>query len=167
MNVKLNLGGNEKFEGGPGSLLLKNFTNVDINHWEGVDIVCDVRNMYGWKDESVAEIRASHLIEHFERHEIPGVLQEWRRILVPGGLLRIYCPNAEKIAYNYSRGVISGSEFNRLLFGNQTYGENYHKIAIDRTILDDWLRKAGFRIIGRDPRPKAYKYDLGIQAIKQ
>jgi predicted SAM-dependent methyltransferase len=164
--LKLNLGGVEKFEGGPNSLLLKGFTNIDIRKLPGVDIVCDITNLSMFKDNSVDEIRASHVIEHIPPDKIISTLQEWKRILKIEGLLRIYCPDAEKITKDFVEDRIDCKEFSRLLFGNQEYGENVHRLAIDRERLDDLVIKVGFTIISRNPRPNAYLYDLGVQCKK-
>jgi len=165
--VKLNLGGTEKQEGGPNSPFLEGFTNIDIRgDLLGVDIVHDITSLPMFKDETVSEIRVSHTIEHIHPNNLIKALNEWYRILIPNGLLRIYCPDAEKIAKDFIEGKISCEEFSRLLFGNQEYGENVHRLAMDRKRLDELIESAGFEIISRNSRPNAYKYDLGVQAKK-
>ena len=164
--LKLNLGGVEKFEGGSDSALLEEFTNIDIRDLPGVDIVCDITKLLMFKDNTVDEIRASHCIEHISLNLIINVLKEWHRVLKVGGLLRIYCPDAKKIAQDFVENKIDCVEYGRLLFGNQDYKENCHMLAIDRQRLDELVISAGFKIIGRDPRPNAYPYDLGVQCRK-
>jgi len=164
--LKLNLGGAEKYEGGPGSPILIGFTNIDIRNLPGVDIIHDITDLPMFKDDSVDEIRISHTIEHIHPNKIIKTLAEWYRILKSEGVLRIYCPDAEKIAKDYIEGKIPCAEFSRLLFGNQEYGENVHRLTFDRKRLDDLVESAGFEIGGRDPRSNAYFYDLGVQAKK-
>ena len=164
--IKLNLGGVEKQEGGLGSPVLIDFTNIDIRNLPGVDIIHDITDLPMFQDDSVDEIRVSHVIEHIPTDKIIKTLAEWYRILKSDGLLRIYCPDAEKIAEDYIEGKIPCVEFSRLLFGNQEYGENVHRLSFDRKRLDDLVESTGFEIVGRDPRPNAYFYDLGVQAKK-
>lgn len=164
--MKLNLGGVEKYEGGSGTKELIGFINVDIRRIEGVDVVCDIRKLFFCEDESIDEIRASHVIEHINPWEIPDTILEWKRVLKTGGLLRIYCPDANVICAAYVKRLIDSREFSRLMFGNQDYDENYHKAAYNRTRLDNLLEEAGFEIVGRNSRPSAYFYDLGVQALK-
>lgn len=163
--VKLNLGGNEKLEGGIGSPPLEDFINVDINNWPGVDIISDVRKL-PFDVESVDEIRASHIIEHFCFDESQQLIIYWASLLKKGGLLRLYCPDARKISEAFCMGYIESKEFSKKMFGAQTYSENYHKVAVDRKILNDWVEKANLKIIGMNPRPNAYPFDMGVQAIK-
>ena len=114
--VKLNLGGAEKREGGGASPLLEGFTNVDIRDLPGVDIVHDITNLPMFEDASVDEIRVSHAIEHLSPDKIMNALQEWYRILKPGGLLRIYCPDAHKLTQDYVSGRIDCEKFSYQLF---------------------------------------------------
>lgn len=47
-----------------------------------------------WEDDSVGGILASHFLEHFDTQFALKILAECRRILAPGGCLRISVPNA-------------------------------------------------------------------------
>lgn len=43
--------------------------------------------------ETVDSIYSSHMIEHLDRHEAAAFLTECRRVLKPGGVLRLSAPN--------------------------------------------------------------------------
>lgn len=47
-----------------------------------------------WGPDSVDAIYASHLLEHFARHEIEAVLREWARVLKKEGTIHILVPDA-------------------------------------------------------------------------
>src|SRR3954447_24836766 len=55
-------------------------------------------------DASVDAVRASHVLEHFPRAQVPAVIAEWVRVLKPGGELKIAVPDFEKIAVGYVDG---------------------------------------------------------------
>ncbi len=55
-------------------------------------------------DDSVDELRASHLFEHFGHHYAQQVLLDWKRVVKPGGLIKIAVPDFEKIAQMYLDG---------------------------------------------------------------
>ena len=42
-----------------------------------------------YPDNSVSEIRASHVLEHFSFKGVVDVLADWVRVLQPGGIVRI------------------------------------------------------------------------------
>ena len=163
--IKLNLGGNEKLEGGSGSPELTGFINVDARCMNNIDVVADIRKL-PFQNKSVDEIRASHVIEHISVNDIPGTLAEWNRVLKIGGILRVYCPDALKIMQARVTERITQEQASRLIFGNQNYKENLHRIALDRGMLERFLLQAGFQIVSRDPRPKSYQLDLGVQCVK-
>lgn len=77
--MKLNLGG--------GQLPLDGFLNVDM--CEGADIRHDLRNPLPFDEQSIDEIMAVHLIESFHKWELKNILQDWFRVLKPGGKLTI------------------------------------------------------------------------------
>lgn len=47
-----------------------------------------------WQSDTVDAIYASHLLEHFARHEIDAVLCEWARVLKPGAPIHLLVPDA-------------------------------------------------------------------------
>ena len=59
--------------------------------------------MYGKYNlsNSVDLIYASHVIEYFDRDGVKNLLQEWIRVLKPGGKLRLAVPNFEAMANLY------------------------------------------------------------------
>ena len=54
-------------------------------------------------DGAAALVYASHVFEYFDRQEAPLVLREWRRVLRPGGVLRLAVPDFEAVARLYLR----------------------------------------------------------------
>lgn len=56
----------------------------------------DATNLY-WFNEGVLDyVFSSHLLEDFSREEIPGILQEWLRVLKPGGNIVLYMPDQQR-----------------------------------------------------------------------
>lgn len=164
--MRLNLGGNEEFDGGSGSPRLVGFFNVDARPMSNVHYVLDIRSLpEGWLN-SVDEIRASHVIEHMTYEDALVTVRHWAAVLKIGGLLRIYCPNFKKIACDYEGGIIDIDLFSRLVFGDQTYDLNLHRAAYDQDRLCWLVTNAGLKIVGTNPRPNAYEYDMGVQAIR-
>src|SRR5574342_1420730 len=84
--LKLDLGcGTRKKEG---------FSGVDAQHFEGVDLVVDLRKTpWPWADNSVAEVHCSHFLEHLTGAERIGFFNELYRVLVPGGKCQIIVPH--------------------------------------------------------------------------
>jgi SAM-dependent methyltransferase len=86
--VRLNLGCGDK--------ILPGYVNVDVAEARAgkrPDMLCDLHALTPFQDNSVDEILSVHVVEHFWRWEVVGVLREWVRVLKGGGLMALECPN--------------------------------------------------------------------------
>ena len=140
--MKLHIGCGEKY--------LPGWKHLDARKFPHVDYVTDkLDNLNMFADNSVEEIYACHVLEHFTRAEIAwGALNEWNRILKVGGVLRIAVPDFEAIVEEYlsSRNLelVMG-----LLYGGQNYKYNFHYQTYDFKRLSDLLTRARFSEIER------------------
>lgn len=93
-----------------------------------------------YADESVDEIYASHVLEHFPHGQVQDVLVDWVRVLKPGGRLRVAVPDWDK--------VIEAPDPIPYMFGGQTDEDDYHKTAFSRQGLGYLLQRSG--LVGVD-----------------
>lgn len=138
--MKLHLGcGDKRIDG---------FINIDLRASNNVDIVDDVATLQQINNNSVELIYASHVLEHFGRHEYTKVLKRWCECLKPGGVLRLAVPDFEAVVKRYGK---SGNllELRGLLYGGQNYKYNYHYCAHDFHTLQSDLMDLGFTNIRR------------------
>jgi len=107
----------------------------------------DITNL-PYDDNLVDVIYASHVIEYFDRTEIKSILQEWYRVLRPGGVLRVAVPDFLKLSWVYqdtkNLDNILGPLFGKMPMGDQTI---YHKTVYDFKSLKDLLQSLGFNDI--------------------
>jgi len=98
--VKINIG--------CGPMVLDGWTNCDIQVSPKAprppEILCDVKSI-PLEDECADVVMALHLLEHFYQWEAPAVVQEWRRLLKPGGKLILELPNLEAACRNLLKGM--------------------------------------------------------------
>lgn len=81
--IKLNLGS--------GGDYINGYVNVDL-YADRADERYDVAKL-PHADNSVDEIRAYHVIEHFDYMAAHDVLKEWHRVLKPNGLIKLETPD--------------------------------------------------------------------------
>ena len=124
---------------GAGSIELPGFTPVDRKLGQEAFPL-------DYEDESVDEIYASHVLEHFTHSEVPQVLENWVAKLKVGGTLRIAVPDFEHIARLYLQGSADNLVYG-YLYGGQTDGNDFHKAGFDHERLFYALRGAGLRNI--------------------
>lgn len=106
--MKLNVGcGNRRIEG---------YTGVDIVARGAAEIVAPAHRI-PLPDHSVDIIFACHLWEHFYLWECEKVIQEWMRLLKPGGRLTLELPNLIKCCENLiSKRMVGGKDPNQLSY---------------------------------------------------
>lgn len=124
----------------------KEWDHIDSGDYEHLDSY-SITNLSNYSDNSVDLIYASHVVEYFDREEIPGLLSEWHRVLKPGGILRVAVPNFGEIAKLYADGTYDLNYFIGLLYGKMPMGEEtiYHKTVYDYASLETVLVTAGFK----------------------
>lgn len=83
--TKLDLGcGKNKREG---------FTGVDSRDFPGVDQVVDLTKTWPWESDTIEEVNASHVVEHFTATERIHFANELCRVLVKGGKATVVVPH--------------------------------------------------------------------------
>lgn len=91
--IKIDLGcGPNKKEG---------FIGVDSIKFDKVDIVLNIGiDTWPWKDSSVTEAHASHIVEHLKPKQRTHFINELYRVLIPGGKATVITPHwASQRAY--------------------------------------------------------------------
>jgi hypothetical protein len=76
---------------GCGTFQLKGFVNIDREESVAPDIVCDVLDL-PYNEDTVDEIYAGHILEHFDWLDGLRALRYWRTILKPGGKISVSVP---------------------------------------------------------------------------
>ena len=115
----------------------------DYDHLDSDDIF--IRN---YKNDSADLIYASHFIEYLDREEVVPLLERWREVLKPSGVMRLAVPNFSKIASLYIKGYepYGMDDFVGLLYGKMPFGDEtiYHKTVYDYNSLAEILMSSGF-----------------------
>jgi SAM-dependent methyltransferase len=78
--------------------------NSDIKEGPGVDISCDIRDGLPIESDSLDYIVSVHALPMITYGDLVPVLKELRRMLKPGGVLRLCLPDADKGIHAYLSG---------------------------------------------------------------
>jgi SAM-dependent methyltransferase len=125
--------------------------NSDRKRAPGIDIACDIREGLPLPDESIDYAVSIHALPEVPYPELVPVLTELRRVLKPGGVLRLGLPNLEHAVDAYRRGdrdwfLIPDEEMSslggKLIAQLVWYG--YSRTLFVPQFADELLRKAGF-----------------------
>jgi hypothetical protein len=95
-----------------------------------------------YRDGSVDSIRASHVLEHFSHRQTFAVLQEWFRVLRPGGSIRVAVPDFDWICRQHLGGHRGIEGY---LLGGHVDENDRHGAIFTENKLRALMHGAGFR----------------------
>lgn len=146
--VRLDLGAGDKKQEG--------WISVDVRNDGGrvqPDIQADITKRLPFPDDYADEIRAIHVIEHFQVWDAPNIVREWVRVLRPGGAMAIECPDFDKILALANVPNVPPSFTFWAIYGDPRHHspEMMHKWCYSRRHLSQVMEKAGLEGIGIEP----------------
>ncbi len=163
MSIQLNLGCWHRY--------IPGFVHIDLCDLPHIDYKTSIDKLPMFADDSVDLIYSSHSLEYFDRAEAHSVLREWRRVLKPGGTLRVAVPDFDSLIevyektgeLNYLLGPLYGHMEIETSTGKRTV---YHKTVYNFAHLRTLLETSGFGNVRRyDWRKTVHKdYDDHSQA---
>ncbi len=120
-------------------------------------IFCDARKRIPAREGSADVVYSSHMVEHMDREEAAGFFREARRVLCPGGTIRLALPNLRWHVDNYLKSGDADELMLALKLGRRLpksllerskvffLGEReYHVFMYDPSSLVKFLESAGF-----------------------
>ena len=136
--IRLNLGG--------GDIPIDGYITLDRKQNQ------EVYPLPQFADGTIDEVRASHVLEHFSQQQAQAVVDEWARVLKPGGRLRIAVPNFDWVS-TQRHAQVTTEDTGRVdmpdplhfayLMGGQTDPNDYHKSLFTPSLLSGMLTAAG------------------------
>jgi predicted SAM-dependent methyltransferase len=125
------------------------FVHVDLCDLPHIDHKAPIDALPFIPDGAAALVYCSHAFEYFDRQQAPLVLAEWRRVLKPGGLLRLAVPDFEALIAVYQQtGAIErvlGPLYGRMEIATQEGPRClYHRTVYDERSLAALLHEHGF-----------------------
>jgi predicted SAM-dependent methyltransferase len=135
--VKLNLGCGKDIRDG--------YINIDIYNEHPSILRYDVSNLYSFETNSVDEILALDILEHFPIDKIDGLVGEWCRVLKSGGELIIQTPDVERVFSVFYKqaleGKITWERLARIIYGGQDYPYNFHYCMFSEQWIKEILQR--------------------------
>ncbi len=152
---KLNLGCGDK--------ILAGYVNVDVaasRRGHKPDVLCDLHRLTPFDDDTIDEILSVHVVEHFWRWEVVDVLKEWLRVMKPGGMMILECPNlisaCQELLRNPDVATGPGQEGQRsmwVFYGDPAWKDPLmnHRWGYSPASLGEVMHEAGLVNLRQEP----------------
>jgi predicted SAM-dependent methyltransferase len=138
------------------------WVNVDLMKLPNVSFTYDSRRHLPFKDQTVARVRVEHFFEHLDKtFEVPFFLEECKRVMKDGAVLRIAVPDIEKFITAYIKNdkalwstlgynidaLPEGFDTKVAILNHIFRQDGEHKYAYDFEAMSYVLAKHGFKNI--------------------
>jgi SAM-dependent methyltransferase len=128
--------------------------NSDIREGPGIDISCSIFDGLPLEDDSIDYISGQHVLPEIKIYDQVRALEELRRVLRPGGVLRLSLPDLDLAIAAYQArkqdyfliwdwNTVSGNFITQILWYNTVHTPFTYEFA------EELLRKAAFREVHR------------------
>lgn len=178
----LNVGGNNKTIPIPRHYNGWRHLLLDISPRDGVDLVCDARELPGEPPAQFDAVYCSHNLEHYFAHDADRVLRGFVNVLKTDGFAEIRVPDLDAVMRaTLQQGldiddVLYHSDIGPILVRDVIYGwhveiertrEDFyaHKTGFTNRSLAAALRRAGFALV--EPAPSIGVFEARAFAFKQ
>lgn len=141
--MKLHIGGEEVKEG---------WKILNIQKKDGVDFIGDISDLSQFKEHSIDEIYASHVLEHVTQKKVEKTLKEIHRVLIQGGKFYVSVPDMDllcKIFIDPKAPPQVKWKVMRIMFGGQIDDFDFHYFGWNQEFMKDFLFKTGFKKMER------------------
>ena len=168
-----------------------NLINLDYLWHPGVDVCWDITRGLPFADAALRGVFSEHCLEHFPLQAARALLREIRRVLAPGGTVRIIVPDGElylrtyvqqldgdtSCSFPYQQQEQSRDLWSPMVSVNRIFYQDReslfgHRLTYDFQLLELLLREAGFTgvarcnfLTGRDPKLLADTADRRVESL--
>ena len=142
---------------GCGDYWFDGYINIDMHVYGGTDMLWDVRKGLPFQPETVEVIEAYEFLEHLNKDEAFNQLEEWKRVLISGGTVRISVPDMDGLISMYGTDP---QDTIAMIYGYEDHP--HHKWGYTKDTLKELFEKHGFievtviqgHIEGRENEPQ-------------
>lgn len=120
-------------------------------------LAMDARHLQGVCSACMDYVYSSHLLEDFSWHEIQVAITEWRRVLKPGGVLVLCCPDERVYREHCARRGEAPNEHHKI--------GDFSLSLFKAFLLTQWPVGAWINVYSQDCTPNDYSWHLVVRKV--
>lgn len=151
---------------GAGPINIQGWINIDARSDSHIHLQSEGFDLNEFADGALSEIYMCHVLEHFSFEESKIILQNFRKKLKVGGVLRLSVPDFDGLVSAYHGNENNLELIKMALMGGQDYEHNYHKSVYNKALLSDLLLLCGFDELETWNSQEDFGIDLGDWSSK-
>ena len=128
-----------KLDWGCSNQCREGYVGIDIREGTKASILIDKDGYSEFQSNTASEIISEHSLEHNEYEDARYLLSTWNRILIEGGILKIYVPCWKKADPKHKENFIM------YVCGAMRHKDDFHYSQWDYWLLKSFLIIAGFK----------------------
>ncbi len=121
------------------------FINIDALPFPNIHYIQAIYDLSMFANNSVDLVYASHVMEHIPRDKFKTTLTEWRRVLKPGGTLRLAVPDFDALVEIYKSDNKNVDRVTNQVLGGQGSVYNIHYSLWNFKKAELILKNLGFK----------------------
>jgi predicted SAM-dependent methyltransferase len=120
---------------------------LNIQKKDNTDFVGDISDLKQFRDESIEEIYASHVLEHVKHSLLKKTFLEIYRVLKKGGKFYISVPDLAVLTNLFisAKGANERFTIMKMIFGVQVDEYDFHYFGWYEELLSEFLNISGFK----------------------
>jgi len=161
---------NMKLHLGCGWQHISGYRNIDANPEVCPDVIGDMTDLSEYPDNSIEEILTVASFEHVRKQQVPAMLKEWYRVLMPQGRVVLqWVPDIDRACRSYVEGEMNLYQLSRYVYGMYIEGQGIYQLHKDLYSVEKiriLLESAGFVVdkIEQVIRPGMLDFGFAINA---
>lgn len=140
------------------------YVNIDLDIYGGTDMLWDLTTPLPFQDKVVERIESYEFIEHIDQDQAKTMLEDWYRVLIDGGQVRISTPDMDALVDQYATNKDKTIEYMYGYTGLQKHKWIYTAESLQKLFEDKGFKQVIVTKGFLDERPTEPK--LILEAIR-
>jgi predicted SAM-dependent methyltransferase len=126
---------------GCGDYWYDGYLNIDIGIYGGTDMLWDITKGLPFQPETVEIIEMYEVLEHLEQGQVDHLIDEFRRLLIDGGMIILSVPDMDELVNKYNEDKQQAITYIYGFGGYQSHKWGYSQETLKKLFEDKGFKE--------------------------